>query len=144
MTSVTSPNTVGIFALQQRVVSKRFVMHVFVIVVLVFLGISWVGLCNAILSNAPAVQISHDVQQVQVKKSKHTLFDDLKVAACRIPNALVRSAGDGAKTFVTSSSILVPISLALNIKNMRPIDAWLWSGFQKGTHWAQTSAVFVG
>ena len=105
--------------------------------------IAWASLGSAVLSNAPAFQ-SLNAQPEQHQTSKFALLDDIKVAACRIPRAVVNSARDGAKTFVTSSSILVPVSLALNIKNMRPIDAWLWSGIQRGTHWAQTSAVFVG
>jgi len=102
------------------------------------------SLSSAVLSNAPAFQTLHNGQQELDRKSKFALFDDIKVAACRIPKAVICSFGDGAKTFITSSSILVPVSLALNIKNMRPIDAWLWRGIQRGTHWAQTSAVFVG
>lgn len=114
------------------------------IVISVFLCAVWASGCNAALSDAPALDVSINVQQKQDKRSKYALFDDIKVAACRLPKAVIRSAGDGAKTFVTSSSVLVPVSLVLNIKNMRPIDAWLWGGIRRGTHWAQTSAIFVG
>lgn len=100
--------------------------------------------------SAPGLQkIVQNKQKSQVseifQKSKQLKFSvrDVRTVAGRIPRAIVRSVKASAKSFVTSSAMLIPVGLVLNVGQLRPVDAWLLKGVTTGVEWAKVGAYFV-
>lgn len=110
---------------------------------IILLAIALIGVVNAASVGSP-IDVTITVAKPDGEFKIADKLKDIKLATCRIPKALVKSVGESAKTFVSSSSVLIPINLALTINKMRPIDMWLLNGMYKGSSWAKTSAIFVG
>jgi hypothetical protein len=72
-----------------------------------------------------------------------TTAQEVGDVVCRLPRAIGRSIKLSAKSFVTSSAILFPVGLVMNINQMKPIDAWLMKGATTSIEWAKIGACFA-
>lgn len=68
---------------------------------------------------------------------------DVGEVASRLPRAIGRSLKLSAKSFVTSSAMLFPVALVLDINQMKPFDAWLMKGASTSIGWAKVGACFA-
>jgi len=62
----------------------------------------------------------------------------------RIPVAAIGALKASTKSFISSSAVLIPVGLVMNINKPRPIDAWIMRGAATGIEWAKIGAYFVG
>ncbi len=70
-------------------------------------------------------------------------FRELRTISSRLPRAIGRTIKLSTKSFITSSAVLFPVGLVLNINRPRPIDAWLMRGAATGLEWAKVGAYFA-
>ena len=84
--------------------------------------------------------IKNDIEKTLREK---LTMANIKAVSSRLPAAVGKSIKLSTKSFLSSSAILFPVGLALNIKQFRPIDAWLMKGAGASIEWAKLGACFT-
>lgn len=111
---------------------------------LLLILLSMVGACGAPLVNSGSHRQKGKFSDfVPNTKQIKISVRDIRTLASRLPRAFSRSITSSAKSFVTSTAVLIPVGLVLNIKQLKPVDAWLLKGVTTGVEWAKVGAYFV-
>jgi hypothetical protein len=61
----------------------------------------------------------------------------------RIPSATMHSLKVSAKSFISSSAVMVPIGLVMTYDKKIPVSDWLKKGVMTGTEWAKMGAYYA-
>jgi hypothetical protein len=85
------------------------------------------------------MNLGHLLKSIPTKVS----FKDVRTISSRLPRAIGRTIKLSTKSFITSSAVLFPVGLVLNINRPRPVDAWLMRGAATGLEWAKVGAYFA-
>lgn len=88
-------------------------------------------------------QLLQKSQSSEKSKQVKISVRDVRTIAGRLPRAVAKSVTASAKSFVTSTAVLIPVGLVLNLKQLKPIDAWLLKGVTTGVEWAKVGAYYV-